>query len=173
MVYFSLVILKVFLKILVFLVRCIKLILTFKCVIIPIVAAGFFFFFKAKPFLNCSTTEIMKKCWLYNLACCFNISSATKVPIFPFCVHTCWHGFGALLRACKLLAAPQSPAEGHQHCNAPAEQLDNYSLLPVSGGSIENHLYFHYNWPYLLWETLQRLLSKWQKALDFKQLEQL
>lgn len=61
MVYFSLVIFKALLKILVFLARRIKLILTFKCVIIPIVDAGMCFFFKPKPSLNSSTTKIMMK----------------------------------------------------------------------------------------------------------------
>lgn len=45
MVYFSLVILKVFSRFWFFLARRIKLILTFKCVIIPIVAAGMVGFF--------------------------------------------------------------------------------------------------------------------------------
>lgn len=72
---------------------------------------------------------------------------------------------------------PGLSAPGHclrdLHRDVRAVLPQHLSITGSSLCSMKNHLYFHYNWPYLLWETLQRLLSKRHKALDFKQLKQL
>lgn len=111
----------------------------------------------------------MKKCQLHNQAYSFNFSPAKKISIFPFCVDLhCGLGLFSWTTSSR-------PVFRHLHSDIRAtlfqssSQRDRSCLCP----GFNNHLYFHYNWCYLLWETLQRLLSQWCKALGFKQLKQL